>query len=118
VDFYPYHLALGSRKSWPKYKNNPLAQWVQSALTGFRIELIESVSSLSMHSPLTRTQNNHGSLTGSDNNQVRNAVQHQLAELMSTCLVLKIQDLRLFKVTTSSKREVPQPFISSKFSVL
>ncbi|CAG7723422.1 unnamed protein product [Allacma fusca] len=113
LDFYPYHLAKGERRSWPRYTpDNALAQWLTNSLNSFRIALIEAISASSMHSPLARTQNNPLP-SGGDTNPVKKTVTDQFGKLMSTCLVLKIQDLRLFKVTTSSKQTVPQPFLSS-----
>ena len=114
VDFYPYHLAKGERRSWKRYTvDNALHQWLERSLNSFRIALIEAISASSMHSPLTRTQNNV-LLSAGDSNPVKKAVSDQLGKLMSTCLILKVQDLRLYKVTTSSKQTVPQPFLSSK----
>ena len=114
LDFYPYHLARGDRKAWKNYSDNALSQWLTQSLNAFRIELIEAVSSESMHSPLARTQNQVHS-PGGDNNPIRNAVTEQFGKLMSTCLILKIQDLRMFRVTTSGKQGAPQSFLSSKF---
>jgi len=116
IDFYPYHLAKGSRRSWPKYTDNTLSQWLHQALQTFKISLMETLSASSMHTPLTRTQPQGSSQyqSGTEHNVVKDAVTSQLGKLMSTCLVLIIQDFRLFRVTTSSKRTAPLPFISSK----
>jgi hypothetical protein len=118
LDFYPYHLARGTRRFWPKYSDNTLAQWLHQALQNFRISLIDTLSFESMHPPLTRTQYQGQTPALPDSSMIRDCITEQLAKLMTTCLILKVQDLRLFKVTTASKRESPQPFVSSKYKIV
>lgn len=113
---YPYHLAIGSRKFWQKYSTNALAQWLQHALQAFKISLVEALSTESMHTPLSRTHPlGHGVPVPSiELSPVKEQVTSLLGKLMSSCLILKIQDFSLYRVTTSSKRTSPLPFISSR----
>lgn len=45
-------------------------------------------------------------------NPVKNYVLEQLAKLMTTCIVIRIDDFTLYKVTTSSRKTMPKEFIS------
>lgn len=63
VDYYPYHLAIGDRTHWPKFRdsNSPHAHWLSQSLNAFRnrlLSLLEMVSpSANHHSPLSRANN-------------------------------------------------------------
>lgn len=45
-------------------------------------------------------------------NPVKNYVLEQLAKLMTTCIVIRIDDFTLYKVTTSSRKAMPKEFIT------
>lgn len=45
-------------------------------------------------------------------NPVKNYVLEQLAKLMTTCTVIRIDDFTLYKVTTSSRKAMPKEFIT------
>lgn len=38
-----------------------------------------------------------------------------LNKLMTSCVVLRVEDFTLFRVTTSGKKQMPKEFISGKF---
>ncbi|XP_043506062.1 UHRF1-binding protein 1-like isoform X6 [Polistes fuscatus] len=104
------------------------------------MDLIDS--GRTQHSPLTRSQGNvTGSATkgsgeslekssqsqsanvgsqeqkkfqGSSGNPVKNYVLEQLAKLMTTCIIIRIDDFTLFKVTTASRKPVPKEFITAQ----
>lgn len=129
LDFYPYHLARASRKSWPRYGENQVFNWLKDALETFNIKLMETLlpTQHNEHRPVTRTSG--GSESGGvgtpagthtrtpssnfapDNNMIRNAVGEKIAKLMSTCLVIRIQNICIYKVTTNAKESL-QPFLS------
>lgn len=44
-------------------------------------------------------------------NPVKNYVLEQLAKLMTTCIIIRIDDFTLYKVTTTSRNPVPKEFI-------
>lgn len=62
VDYYPYHLATGDRRHWPKYREAAVPQtlWLAQSLTHFRARLLDALdgSRPPPHTPLARTTNN------------------------------------------------------------
>lgn len=119
----------------------PHGQWLQQSLNAFRTQFMDLIDSTrTQHSPLTRSQANVTSNTsknGSEDseksvsaqqqssaqdqkkasnqpsgNPVKNYVLEQLAKLMTTCVIIRIDDFTLYKVTTSSRKPVPKEFIS------
>jgi hypothetical protein len=47
---------------------------------------------------------------------VKNYVLTQLAKLMTTCVIIRIQDFTLYQVTTSKRKQIPKEFIAGKYS--
>ncbi|XP_043506052.1 UHRF1-binding protein 1-like isoform X8 [Polistes fuscatus] len=121
----------------------PHSQWLQQSLSSFRSQFMDLIDSgRTQHSPLTRSQGNvTGSATkgsgeslekssqsqsanvgsqeqkkfqGSSGNPVKNYVLEQLAKLMTTCIIIRIDDFTLFKVTTASRKPVPKEFITAQ----
>lgn len=45
-------------------------------------------------------------------NPVKNYVLDQLAKLMTTCIIIRIDDFTLYKVTTTSRNPIPKEFIA------
>lgn len=45
-------------------------------------------------------------------NPVKNHVLEQLAKLMTTCIVIRVDDFTLYKVTTSTRKPMPKEFVS------
>nr|XP_018902773.1 PREDICTED: UHRF1-binding protein 1-like [Bemisia tabaci] len=124
VDFYPYHLAVGDRKHWPKYNegDSPHTQWLNSALTGFKSALLDIIESpKNHHSPLERTSNNipPGLISGdinkvptSSNSKIKAYLKDQFAKLMTTCIILRIADFNVHKVPFKRRsNSVSQAFI-------
>ncbi|XP_055635192.1 bridge-like lipid transfer protein family member 3B [Toxorhynchites rutilus septentrionalis] len=141
VDYYPYHLAKADRSHWPKYKEAsiPPALWLQQSLNTFR----ESVLNLAqankppVHPSLERTTNlgqhpqaaqrNAGAsgpnASGSTPNTpgpqsastspVKKHVLDNLAKLMSVCVILKIEEFTLYRVTTGGNKQMPKEFITA-----
>ncbi|XP_021938763.1 UHRF1-binding protein 1-like isoform X4 [Zootermopsis nevadensis] len=151
VDYYPYHLAIGHRKHWPKYREgaSPHSQWLDQALAAFRNSFLDLIDQGRIqHTPLVRTQvaqqgpsktgaasdgNYHQqhqhqaqesqrkcpttattTTHGSTGNPVKNYVLTQLAKLMTTCVILRIQDFILYQVTTSKRKQIPKEFITAQ----
>lgn len=49
------------------------------------------------------------------NNPVKNYVLSQLAKLMTACVIIRVEDFTLFKVTTSSKKQQqPKEFLKGE----
>ncbi|CAK9832841.1 UHRF1-binding protein 1-like [Anthophora retusa] len=144
VDYYPYHLAMADRKHWVNYKENatPHSQWLQQSLSSFRSQFMDLIDSgRTQHSPLTRTQGNvtvnnakglgenleKGNQAQNANaaheqkksqhpsgNPVKNYILEQLAKLMTTCIIIRISDFTLYKVTTTSRSPVPKEFVTAQ----
>ncbi|XP_016956588.1 UHRF1-binding protein 1-like isoform X4 [Drosophila biarmipes] len=60
-----------------------------------------------------------GSGTASVNSQLSQAAQQRstlenLAKLMSSCVILRIEDFTLYRVTTSGKKAMPKEFVSAQ----
>ncbi|XP_025997064.1 UHRF1-binding protein 1-like isoform X2 [Solenopsis invicta] len=126
-----------------KENATPHNQWLQQSLSSFRSQFMDLIDSgRTQHSPLTRSQGNVTStgMKGSKehlekNNQpqnpnvtpseqkksqhpsgnpVKNYVLEQLAKLMTTCIIIRIDDFTLYKVTTTSRNPLPKEFISAQ----
>ena len=127
VDYYPYHLAKANRVHWPKYKEAsvPPAMWLEQSLNNFK----ESLLTLSnpnrppTHAPLERTPNPmNGSQSGAStptqaqqmSSPMRKHVLDNFSKLMTTCVILRIEDFTLYRVTTSGKKQMPKEFISGE----
>lgn len=124
VDYYPYHLAKANRAHWPKYKEAsvPPAMWLEQSLNNFK----ESLLTLSnpnrppIHAPLERTPNPlNGHQSGAStptqtqmSSPMRKHVLDNLSKLMTSCVILRIEDFTLYRVTTSGKKQMPKEFIS------
>lgn len=119
----------------------PHNQWLQQSLSSFRSQFMDLIDSgRTQHSPLTRSQGNvtasgtkgsrehleksnqnpqNPNVTPSEQkksqhpsgNPVKNYVLEQLAKLMTTCIIIRIDDFTLYKVTTTSRNPVPKEFI-------
>ncbi|XP_076289527.1 bridge-like lipid transfer protein family member 3B isoform X5 [Lasioglossum baleicum] len=119
------------------------SQWLQQSLSSFRSQFMDLIDSgRTQHSPLTRSQGNVtvSSTKGSGenlekNNQTQNAnafsneqkksqhpsgnpvknyILEQLAKLMTTCIIIRIDDFTLYKVTTTSRNPIPKEFITAQ----
>ncbi|XP_076231903.1 bridge-like lipid transfer protein family member 3B isoform X2 [Calliopsis andreniformis] len=121
----------------------PHSQWLQQSLSSFRSQFMDLIDSgRTQHSPLTKSQGNvtvnntkgsgenleKGNQSQSANagsqeqkksqhpsgNPVKNYILEQLAKLMTTCIVIRIDDFTLYKVTTTSHNPVPKEFITAQ----
>ncbi|XP_055588824.1 bridge-like lipid transfer protein family member 3B isoform X2 [Uranotaenia lowii] len=138
VDYYPYHLAKADRSHWPKYKEAsvPPALWLEQSLNAFR----ESILNLcepnrpSPHPSLERTTNfsqqtspsqprNPGASGSSVPNtpgsqpepgisSVNKLVLDNLTKLMCVCVIMKVEEFSLYRVTTSGNKQMPKEFIT------
>ncbi|XP_071525078.1 bridge-like lipid transfer protein family member 3B isoform X2 [Panulirus ornatus] len=132
MDFYPYHLAAGDRGHWVKYcVDCGPSSWAQAALAQFKTLLTDALnSSRSTHTPLsrapphTRHETSHqtqGGRTGpgpgegggtTQSSPLKCVVATQLRKLMSSCLVLRVNDFCVYRVSTSKRKQAPKEFIS------
>nr|XP_012229083.1 PREDICTED: LOW QUALITY PROTEIN: UHRF1-binding protein 1-like [Linepithema humile] len=109
----------------------------------FRSQFMDLIDSgRTQHSPLTRSQGNvtgssikssgeqseknnqsqNANVTPSEQkksqhpsgNPVKNYVLEQLAKLMTTCIIIRIDDFTLYKVTTTSRNPIPKEFITAQ----
>lgn len=138
VDYYPYHLAMGDRKHWTRYREGsvPHTQWLDQSLNSFRSKFIDLVDkNRSQHVPLSRspqqphttspvnkTPDSQNNVPGGTSpelakkpvNTVKNYVMKQLPKLMTTCIIIRIEDFTLYRVTTSGKKQALKEFICGK----
>lgn len=125
VDYYPYHLARSDRKHWAQYRNPsiPHAQWLEQSLNSFRTRFFDLLErNKAQHTPLSRANKIPSQQGDSPQSpeakkaqsptQVKNYVAKQLAKLMTTCVIIRIEDFALYKVTTSGKKQALREFIA------
>ncbi|KAI4463582.1 hypothetical protein MML48_4g00014003 [Holotrichia oblita] len=115
VDYYPYHLAIADRKHWPCYKEGeiPHTQWQTQSFSAFKTRFMDLLDrNKSQHVPLARsnkpnTTNDVTSPPGSDQMlrkmispaaQVKNYVSSQFSKIMTTCVILRIDNFTFYKV--------------------
>lgn len=49
-------------------------------------------------------------------NPIKNYVLEQLSTLMTTCIVIRIYDLTIYKVTTTTRKPITKEFLTGKHS--
>jgi len=105
VDYYPYHLARGDRKHWVRYSDTSHRMWLQSNLSSFDTKLLDVLLAGQNKTPLSRggrgVGGNRGDLTSGEEG-LRDLVVSQLSRLMTTNIVVRLADLTLWRVSTSS----------------
>ncbi|XP_031623665.1 UHRF1-binding protein 1-like isoform X3 [Contarinia nasturtii] len=123
VDYFPFHLAKYNRAHWPKYKEAaiPPALWLEQSLNTFRESLLDlcQPNRASAHPPLERSspqQTPSNENTSNKPNAAQAASTKQILDnfnkLMTACVVLRIDNFMLYRVTTSGKKSMPKEFIS------
>ncbi|KAJ6647453.1 UHRF1-binding protein 1-like [Pseudolycoriella hygida] len=123
IDYYPFHLAKTDRSHWPKYREAavPPALWLEQSLNSFK----ESLLNLSQpnrpptHAPLERSpvspnkpNANSSKSDHVDDSPTKRKVLDNLSKLMTACVIMRIEDFILYRVTTAGKKQVPKEFIS------
>lgn len=76
---------------------------------------LKSESSTGPNTPTAHTN------SGSASSQVSQAQHNKttlenLAKLMSSCVILRIEDFTLYRVTTSGRKQMPKEFIAGKLT--
>lgn len=146
ADLFPYHKASNDRRHWRGYREaaTPHSQWLSQALSSFCTTLFETLDPRPLtpsnkpsqpekvEEPMSNgikhkqgTQQNSASTAPSTNSTTsqasptRTRILQQLGKLMTTCLVLRIDDFTVYKVSTGSKtREAPRPLVSAEKATL
>lgn len=97
------------------------ALWLQQSLNTFRESLLDlcQPNRASAHAPLERSPPHQTPTPTNDNhlnaNNVLAAQTKQIMDnLMTSCVVLRIENFTLYRVTTSGKKQMPKEFISGK----
>lgn len=111
----------------------PPALWLEQSLNTFKEALLNlsNPNRPPSHAPLGRTPNNVTSpTTGSPisgqttppqtilNSPMKNKVLENFSKLMTSCVIVKIEDFTMYRVTTSGKKQMPKEFISGKFLII
>lgn len=107
----------------------PPALWLEQSLLAFRESLLDlcQPNRAPTHQPLERTSPQATNMPASDSNSNMNqsslaqaAATKQILDnfnkLMTSCVVLRIENFTLYRVTTSGKKEMPKEFISGELS--
>ncbi|XP_072945502.1 bridge-like lipid transfer protein family member 3B [Epargyreus clarus] len=146
ADLFPYHKASNDRRHWRGYREaaTPHSQWLSQALSTFCTTLLDSLDPRPLtpsnktsqperqeealsnglnHKPAAAPQaSSTAPSTNSTTSQAsptRTRILQQLGKLMTTCLVLRIDDFTVYKVSTGSKsREALKPFMSAEKATL
>lgn len=97
------------------------ALWLQQSLNTFRESLLDlcQPNRASAHAPLERSPPHQTSTPTNDNNLNANSVlaaqtKQIMDNLMTSCVVLRIENFTLYRVTTSGKKQMPKEFISGE----
>lgn len=99
------------------------ALWLQQSLNTFRESLLDlcQPNRISAHAPLERSpphQTPTSTLTNDNNLSANNVLAAQTKQimdnLMTSCVVLRIENFTLYRVTTSGKKQMPKEFISGE----
>ncbi|CAH0746683.1 unnamed protein product [Diatraea saccharalis] len=142
ADLFPYHKATDTRAHWRGYREaaTPHSQWLSQSLSSFCATLLECLdprpvtpSNKPQHTEKSEEQMSNGigprpahsaptptaTPSGSQASPPRNRILQQLGKLMTTCLVLRIDDFTVYKVSTGSKgREAPRALVSAEKATL
>lgn len=138
LDFYPYHWAAAEagshRKHWVSYEEGPLSRWVcfsrlavfenknhisstlqiEQGIDQFTKQLLHMDSP--SHNKLTRSSPTPvapmaSPKTVTSTSLLHGSILHHLRQLMSTCLILRLGDFLVYRVTTAKSRQTPKEFI-------
>ncbi|XP_073826873.1 bridge-like lipid transfer protein family member 3B isoform X4 [Musca autumnalis] len=100
--------------------NSPIALNVSNLVSSYASKQPTATSTGS--STPTQFHSNAGSAAGSagpgsagsqhSQNYQQKSILDNLAKLMSSCVILRIEDFQLYRVTTSGKKQMPKEFIS------
>ncbi|CAK1542504.1 unnamed protein product [Leptosia nina] len=146
ADLFPYHKASDDRRHWRGYREaaTPHSQWLSQALSSFCGSLLDLLDprpltpsakpnsnserseeslpngvSHKQSAPQTAAPTAPSTQTTSQASPTRTRILQQLGKLMTTCLVLRIDDFTVYKVSTGSKaREAPRPLVSAEKATL
>ncbi|XP_059060987.1 bridge-like lipid transfer protein family member 3B [Achroia grisella] len=147
ADLFPYHKASNDRRHWRGYRETatPHSQWLSQALSSFCGTLLESLdprpivpsnkqarqsdkpeepvsNGISPKPAATQNSASNAPSTNSTTSQAsptRTRILEQLGKLMTTCLVLRIDDFTVNKVSTGFRsREAPRPLVAAEKATL
>ncbi|XP_072376118.1 bridge-like lipid transfer protein family member 3B, partial [Diabrotica undecimpunctata] len=104
-----------NRKHWLKYNTSfvPHSLWQEQALNSFKTKLLNLIDQHKpLHTPLNRPMKNPDSTPQSPeskpqpNSDPRNKkkIEAKIAKLMTSCIVLRIEDFTIYKVSSSQKK--------------
>lgn len=114
-----------SNEIYPIYRYKeaavPPALWLEQSLNSFREQLLNlcQPNRTPSHPPLERSSPQHTTSSDSFTNKPSAAqaastkqILDNLNKLMTACVVLRIENFMLYRVTTSGKKSMPKEFIS------
>lgn len=127
IDYYPYHLAKGNRKHWPKYNSGtPHTVWQDQALASFKSKLFDLISKHKPPHPSLSRMPKPVELVDPDmvyveskqdiqakQKDIKKIMENQLNKLMTSCTIIRLDDFVVYKVATSGKKHPFKEFISA-----
>lgn len=128
IDYYPYHMAKATRKHWPKYNSTvPHVMWQDQAYASFKSKFMDLIDkNKSQHTPLSRTSKDSSpnlnvdkkqSISSPNQKDLKKRIENLLTKLMMTCVIVRIEDFTLYKVTTSGKKQALKEFVAGEYFV-
>nr|XP_012551608.1 UHRF1-binding protein 1-like isoform X1 [Bombyx mori] len=146
ADLFPYHKASNDRRHWKGYRESatPHSQWLSQALSSFCTNLLETLdprplstnnknqvargeetaSNGTSQKPAAEAPQRSASsvppaTTTSQPSPTRTRILQRLGKLMTTCLVLRIDNFTVYKVSTGSKTyEALRPLVNAEKATL
>ncbi|XP_022906277.1 bridge-like lipid transfer protein family member 3B isoform X2 [Onthophagus taurus] len=128
IDYYPYHLAISDRTHWPMYKEEliPHTHWQSQSFNAFKTKFLDLLDrNKSQHVPLSRSKGNNQNpdVTSPEQspqrshvsqNRLKQGVLSQFKKIMTTCVIIRVENFTVYKVTTSGKKQALKEFISAQ----
>ncbi|XP_050355412.1 UHRF1-binding protein 1-like [Nymphalis io] len=144
ADLFPYHKASSDRRHWRGYREaaTPHSHWLSQALSSFTLKVLDIMDPKRRTPYATTSWSARGDESVGDGAPSATAppappapappapapedyavlharILQQLGKLMTTCLILRIDDFTVYKVTTgSTTREAARPLVSAEKATL
>ncbi|XP_024085881.1 UHRF1-binding protein 1-like isoform X2 [Cimex lectularius] len=111
VDYYPYHLAAADRAHWARYNqaSSPHAEWLSAAQSQFKNSLLQLIDQRGRNPSFRGSNSNDededrkSSESSPSQNNVKKYVIANLAKVMTSCIVLRVQDFTVYAILPNNK---------------
>uniref|UniRef100_A0A182QQN3 Uncharacterized protein n=1 Tax=Anopheles farauti TaxID=69004 RepID=A0A182QQN3_9DIPT len=115
IDYYPYHLAKADRSHWPKTTNFGQQQAAPGSPSALGHQRGASMSSAGNGANQPAGQSMPGTPSSGQSvvSPMKKHVLDNLSKLMCACVVMKIEEFTLYRVTTSGSKQMPKEFVAA-----